>query len=459
MKGFLIQPRFRSRFFFFFGIFRINWIRIIKQGCVFGDNTHKISQSLKFYSGRKRNLIIVKGINHGVDAIEEELKGSNDIAKLRQTSTRIHNQAVKQRIAGITPEQCRRTSPFAQREEIQKETFKLPLFPTTTIGSFPQTQHIRSTRAQFKAGKITADAYTQQMEREIQKVIQYQHDIDIDILVHGEPERDDMVAYFAEDDKLAGCCKTVNGWVQSYGSRCVKPPVIYGDISRPAPMTVQWSAYAQTLTNKPMKGMLTGPITILQWSFVRDDQPREVTAQQLALAIRDEVADLESAGITIIQIDEPAIREGLPLHRDDHAAYLEWAVNAFKLASCVVKDTTQIHTHLCYSEFNQIIESLAQMDADSVSIETSRSQMELLDAFVKFQYPNHIGPGVYDIHSPRVPTQAEIKQLLQAALKVLKPTAIWVNPDCGLKTRQWKEVEPALKAMVEAAKELRQEYA
>ncbi|HRC27431.1 MAG TPA: 5-methyltetrahydropteroyltriglutamate--homocysteine S-methyltransferase, partial [Alphaproteobacteria bacterium] len=323
----------------------------------------------------------------------------------------------------------------------------------TSIGSFPQTEAIRKARADFKAGRMAPSAYEAAMKKEIEHVVRFQEKIDMDVLVHGEAERNDMVEYFGE--QLGGFTFTKNGWVQSYGSRCVKPPVIFGDVLRPAPMTVGWSKYAQSLTPRPMKGMLTGPVTILQWSFVRDDQPRETTCKQIALAIRDEVADLEKAGIRIIQIDEPAIREGLPLRAADRPAYLKWAVDSFRLCSSGVEDATQIHTHMCYSEFNDIIDSVGAMDADVISIETSRSQMELLDAFVDYKYPNEIGPGVYDIHSPRVPSKDEMVALLDKALKVLKPIQIWVNPDCGLKTRGWTETEPALEHMVAAAKAMR----
>jgi 5-methyltetrahydropteroyltriglutamate--homocysteine methyltransferase len=348
----------------------------------------------------------------------------------------------------------KRKSPFSARREAQKAAIDLPLYPTTTIGSFPQTPDIRKARAAFKKGELDAAAYKEAMEAEIRSVVDYQHEAGLDVLVHGEPERNDMVEYFGE--QLAGFAFTQNGWVQSYGSRCVKPPVIFGDVSRPDPMTVEWAKYAQSQTDKIMKGMLTGPITILQWSFVRDDQPRSVTATQIALAIRDEVADLENAGIKIIQIDEAAFREGLPLRRDDWQAYLDQAVENFRLSSCCASDATQIHTHMCYSEFNDVIESIAAMDADVISIETSRSQMELLDAFAEFNYPNEIGPGVYDIHSPRIPSVDEMTDLLSKAKDVIPEAQLWVNPDCGLKTRGWAEVKPALKNMVAAAKDMRE---
>ena len=373
----------------------------------------------------------------------------------RASSARIHNPAVKSRVAAITASMMERKQAFSKRELAQQALLKLPLLPTTTIGSFPQTTEVREARAKFKAGSLTQSEYDTFLERETKACVQYQIDADIDVPVHGEFERNDMVEYFGE--QLSGFTFTANGWVQSYGSRCVKPPVIFGDVSRPEPMTVRWTKFAQSLTDRPVKGMLTGPVTILQWSFVRDDQPRESTCKQIALAIRDEVMDLEKAGIRVIQIDEPAVREGLPLRNADKAAYLKWAVDSFRVSAAGVEDATQIHTHMCYAEFNDIIQSIADMDADVISIETSRSAMELLGAFVDFKYPNQIGPGVYDIHSPRVPKQTEMVTLLRKALEVLEPQQIWVNPDCGLKTRGWKEVDPALKAMVSAAKELRAE--
>jgi len=396
------------------------------------------------------------------DEAQAAVAVSDAVVADRQSSAQIHSVAVQQRLASVHEAMMKRQSPFAERQKAQEKAFaehkmSLPLFPTTTIGSFPQTAEIRKARADYKAKRLDEAGYIEAMQKEIRAVVDYQHEVDLDVLVHGEPERNDMVEYFGE--QLAGFTFTSNGWVQSYGSRCVKPPIIFGDVSRPKPMTVFWSKYAQSLTAKPMKGMLTGPITILQWSFVRDDQPRSETARQLALAIRDEVADLEKAGIRIIQIDEAAIREGLPLRAADRAAYLQWAVEAFRLSASVVRDTTQIHTHMCYSEFNDIMPSVAAMDTDSISIETSRSQMELLEAFENFHYPNEIGPGVYDIHSPRIPTEAEIESLLAKAVRVLKPRQIWVNPDCGLKTRGWAEVKPALLHMVTAAKKLRAKYA
>jgi 5-methyltetrahydropteroyltriglutamate--homocysteine methyltransferase len=393
---------------------------------------------------------LTKGANSGREAIAAELAASDAVRFERTHSTRIHDPAVKQRVAAITPDMKVRHSPFIERQKIQRAVFKLPAFPTTTIGSFPQTAQIREARAAFKKGRLSDADYRKAMQSEIQVAVDYQHRVGLDVLVHGEPERNDMVEYFGE--QLRGFAFTSNGWVQSYGSRCVKPPIIYGDVSRPRPMTVEWATYAQSLTQKLMKGMLTGPITILQWSFVRDDQPRAVTSRQIALAIRDEVADLERAGIQVIQIDEAALREGLPLRRADWKAYLDNAVEDFRIASCTVEDRTQIHTHMCYSEFNEIIESVAAMDADVISIETSRSQMELLNAFVDFRYPNEIGPGVYDIHSPRIPSQEEMSALLEKAARVIDPQQLWVNPDCGLKTRAWPEVEKALENMVAAAR-------
>ena len=371
----------------------------------------------------------------------------------RRTSSLIHRDNVKSRVKHITDEDAKRTSPFAARKAKQQAKFKLPAFATTTIGSFPQTKDVRKWRADLKKGAISQAEYDKLIAEETERTIRLQEDLGIDVLVHGEFERNDMVEYFGE--QLSGYAFTKNGWVQSYGSRCVKPPVIYGDVSRPSDMTVYWSAYAQTLTDRPVKGMLTGPVTILQWSFVRNDQPRSETTYQIALAILDEVQALEKAGIKIIQIDEPAIREGLPLRKSDHKAYLDWAVRAFRVSSSNVEDDTQIHTHMCYSEFNDIIEHIAAMDADVITIETSRSQMELLDAFANFNYPNDIGPGVYDIHSPRVPSKEEMVKLLEKAKAVIPAEQLWVNPDCGLKTRAWPETKAALEAMVEAAKTLR----
>jgi len=386
-------------------------------------------------------------------AVENELKENILAMESRKMSKLIHKPKIKERVASIDDTFSRRKTSFEQRHKKQEAGLNLPLFPTTTIGSFPQTKAVRQLRAKFKKGELTAEQYEQAIKEEIEKVIRWQEQIGLDVLVHGEFERNDMVEYFGE--QLDGFAFTQFGWVQSYGSRGVKPPVIFGDVERTHPMTVKWSTYAQSLTEKPVKGMLTGPITILQWSFVRDDQPRETTAYQIALAIRDEVEDLEKAGIRIIQIDEPAFREGLPLRKADWSDYLQWAVKAFRISSSSVNDETQIHTHMCYSEFNEIIENIANMDADVITIETSRSQMELLDAFADFHYPNEIGPGVYDIHSPRVPSKEEMTALLEKASQVLTPKQLWVNPDCGLKTRGWSETRDALIQMVEAAKSIR----
>ncbi|HEU4838564.1 MAG TPA: 5-methyltetrahydropteroyltriglutamate--homocysteine S-methyltransferase [Micavibrio sp.] len=401
-------------------------------------------------------VTLAKGAWHGRDAIEAELEASDKAAASRKTSTRIHNDTVQKRMASITPTMASRKSPFSERRKLQQADLKLPAFPTTTIGSFPQTPDIRNARAAFKKGDLDQAGYTAAMKKEIETVVRYQEDAGLDVLVHGEPERNDMVEYFGE--QLDGYAFSQNGWVQSYGSRYVKPPIIYGDISRRRPMTVEWSKYAQSLTRRPMKGMLTGPITILCWSFVRNDQSRQKTARQIALAIRDEVVDLEKAGIKVIQIDEPALREGLPLRESDWKDYLKWSVEAFRLSASGVADATQIHTHMCYADFNDIIESIGALDADVISIETSRSQMELLGAFGTYKYPNEIGPGVYDIHSPRIPSTQEMVGLLEKASKVLPAAQLWVNPDCGLKTRGWAEVKPALANMVEAAKIMRERY-
>ncbi|RWS26364.1 5-methyltetrahydropteroyltriglutamate--homocysteine S-methyltransferase-like protein [Leptotrombidium deliense] len=384
------------------------------------------------------------------------LEANQSAIESRRTSPLIHRQDVKQRVAAITDADAKRKSPFPKRQEIQSKKLKLPMFPTTTIGSFPQTAEVRSWRAKFKKGTITKEEYEQLVEKETERCIRIQEEMDLDVLVHGEFERNDMVEYFGE--QLDGFVFTLNGWVQSYGSRGVKPPIIFGDVKRPFDMTVRWSSYAQSVTKRWMKGMLTGPVTILQWSFVRDDQPRSETAYQIALAIRDEAVALEKAGIHVIQIDEPAIREGLPLRRSKWNEYLNWAVKAFRVSSSGVRDETQVHTHMCYSEFNDIMEHIAAMDADAITIETSRSQMELLEAFEKINYPNEIGPGVYDIHSPRIPSKEEIISLLEKASAILPPRNVWVNPDCGLKTRGWKETDAALRNMVAGAKYMRSKF-
>ncbi len=400
---------------------------------------------------------LARALNEGEGSIATELAASDVAVQSRRTSSRVHNADVQARIAALDKLNPERHRAFAERKAVQQARFNLPALPTTTIGSFPQTADIRASRAAFKQGKLSTDRYQQDMQQHIELAIREQEALDIDVLVHGEAERNDMVEYFGE--QLAGYAFTQYGWVQSYGSRCVKPPVIYGDVYRPQPMTVETARYAQSLTSRPVKGMLTGPVTMLQWSFVRDDQPRQSTAMQLALAIRDEVDDLQQAGIGIIQIDEPALREGLPLQQAEWKQYLDWAVRAFKLSASVAEDDTQIHTHMCYSEFNDILPAIAAMDADVITIETSRSHMELLDGFGEFAYPNDIGPGVYDIHSPRVPTIAEIEALLRRAASVVPLAQLWVNPDCGLKTRGWAETRTALDNMVKVAKQLRNELA
>ena len=415
----------------------------------------EIKHWLAFAKQKIEELITLKQLTsqENPDVTREKFQENIRACTSRKTSALIHNEEVKQRVAAITGLEAKRESIFPLRRKKQAEALNLPLFPTTTIGSFPQTPEVRSWRAKLKKGELSPQQYDLLIQQETEATIRFQEDLGIDVLVHGEFERNDMVEYFGE--QLKGFVFTKNGWVQSYGSRCVKPPLIYGDVYRPAPMTVKWSSYAQSLTDKWVKGMLTGPVTILQWSFVRNDQPRSQTCTQIAFAIRDEVLDLEKAGIHIIQIDEPAIREGLPLRKADWQPYLQWAVQAFRISASGVKDQTQIHTHMCYSEFNDIIQNIADMDADVITIECSRSQMELLDAFADFKYPNEIGPGVYDIHSPRVPSRNEMVKLLEKAQAVIPAGQLWVNPDCGLKTRHWEETKKALAEMVAAAESLR----
>ncbi|MCB1836821.1 MAG: 5-methyltetrahydropteroyltriglutamate--homocysteine S-methyltransferase [Alcanivoracaceae bacterium] len=394
-------------------------------------------------------------LNNKVDtATEQALAQQRDALATRRDSTRVHNAGVSAAIEQAALLSRQRARPFAERYPLQQESLQLPPWPTTTIGSFPQTRELRTLRRDWKAGRLDTGAYEDALRADIERCIREQEELGIDVLVHGEAERNDMVEYFGE--LLDGFAFTANGWVQSYGSRCVKPPVIFADVTRPAPMTVRWAAYAQSLSDKPVKGMLTGPVTLLQWSFVRDDQPCARTCLQLALALREEIHDLEQAGIRIIQIDEPALREGLPLRRDAWAAYLDWAIDCFRLATSGVRDDTQIHTHMCYAEFNDIIEAIARMDADVITIETSRSNMALLEAFERFDYPNAIGPGVYDIHSPNQPDTGWMVNLLRRAARHLPPGHLWVNPDCGLKTRSWEETLPALAAMVDAAGALRE---
>ena len=422
------------------------------------DSEQKVDAEIKSWLAfAKQKLgelrILATALNQGRDAVKAELESNHAAIESRRHSTRVNNPAVKSALNNITPEMAQRNSPYADRAVKQAAWLKLPRFPTTTIGSFPQTAEIRLARSQFKSGKLDAASYKEAMRGEIAHCVREQEALGLDVFVHGEAERNDMVEYFGE--QLDGYAFSQFGWVQSYGSRCVKPPILFGDISRPQPMTVEWIRYAQSLTDKPMKGMLTGPVTILNWSFVRDDQPRSVTCKQLALAIREEVQDLEKAGIGVIQIDEAALREGLPLRKSKWQAYLDWAVESFRITTGGVADETQIHTHMCYSEFNDIIAAIADMDADVITIETSRSDMELLDAFEHFHYPNAIGPGVYDIHSPNIPSEEDIVILMRKAAERIPVEQLWVNPDCGLKTRQWHEVIPALTNMVAAAKTLR----
>jgi len=398
---------------------------------------------------------LARGADEGEAAIAAELTRSDQVLRSRRTSTRVHRPEVQARLAAVTPEMLRRPTPYAARRASQAERLKLPLFPTTTIGSFPQTAEVRRVRAALGKRQVEQAEHDRMIEGWIADAVRWQEAIGLDVLVHGEFERNDMVKYFGE--RLDGFAFTQHGWVQSYGSRCVAPPIIWGDVSRPQPMTVRWAAYAQSLTARPMKGMLTGPVTMLQWSFVRDDLPADTVCRQIALAIRDEVADIEAAGLPVIQVDEPAFREGLPLHAADWSGYLDWAVACFRLATAGVREDTAVHTHMCYSAFNDIMGSIAAMDADAISIETTRSRMELLDAFSgENAYPAEIGPGIWDIHSPRVPSTPEMVELLKLARNRLQDWQIWVNPDCGLKTRAWEEVRPALENLVAAARTLRE---
>ncbi|MDX2322274.1 MAG: 5-methyltetrahydropteroyltriglutamate--homocysteine S-methyltransferase [Moritella sp.] len=426
------------------------------------NNETELDSELKSwlaYAAQKLTEIsTINSLLNGDDSepLSTQLNESAAVVLSRAASPRIHNAAVKARVAAITDQDAQRHSQFSQRIVSQQQELNLPLFPTTTIGSFPQTSDIRQTRNQFKQHLISQDQYVTKMQAEIKDVVKRQEALGLDVLVHGEPERNDMVEYFGE--LLDGFAFSKNGWVQSYGTRCVKPPIIFGDISRPAPMTVAWSQYAQAQTSKLMKGMLTGPVTILCWSFTRDDISREQQTNQIALAIRDEVVDLEKAGIKVIQIDEPALREGLPLRNSEQQAYLDWSTKAFRISASGVSDNTQIHTHMCYCEFNEIMPSIAALDADVITIETSRSNMDLLSAFTDFSYPNDIGPGVYDIHSPNVPSVEWMTQLITNASEYIDVARLWVNPDCGLKTRGWQETEAALQNMVSAAHNLRETF-
>jgi 5-methyltetrahydropteroyltriglutamate--homocysteine methyltransferase len=398
---------------------------------------------------------LARALNDGDDAVSAELDANRKALKDREESPRTRNPQVRKRLENVGESDARRQSAFSERREAQHQRLGLPLFPTTTIGSFPQTSDIRQARMRLRKGEIDEQQYLDLMHGEVERVIRLQEEIGLDVLVHGEPERNDMVQYFAE--QMDGYVFTENAWVQSYGSRYVRPPILFGDVSRPNAMTVDWIKYAQSLTDRPVKGMLTGPVTMLMWSFVRDDQPRSETCKQLALAIRDEVSDLETAGVDIIQVDEPAIREGLPLRSDRWDEYLDWAVLTFRLSTSSVRDETQIQTHMCYSEFGDIMRQIQEMDADVLLIEAARSKMELLEDWKRTGYENEIGPGLYDIHSPRIPSTEEMADLLRRAAKVLEPEQLWVDPDCGLKTRRYEEVEPSLKNMVAAAKQLREE--
>ena len=414
----------------------------------------EIKNWLAFAIQKLDELSLINNVlNEGDVNVKQALLLNEEAIQSRKVSTNVNNTKVQERVASITPNLALRKSPFKVRKILQQNNFNLPLYPTTTIGSFPQTAEIRKVRREFKNNEISHSVYQTFMKDEIAKCVEIQHDLALDVLVHGEPERNDMVEYFGE--QLKGYAFSEAGWVQSYGSRCVKPPIIVGDISRPSAMTVEWTVFAQSLTDKPMKGMLTGPVTILNWSFVRDDQPRSTTCLQLALAIRDEVLELEKSGINIIQIDEAALREGLPLRQSQWKSYLDWAIKSFKITANGVADETQIHTHMCYSEFNDIIEEIGEMDADVITIETSRSNMELLDVFDQYNYPNEIGPGVYDIHTPNIQSAEYMVNLIKKAQQRIPAEQLWINPDCGLKTRQWDEVKPALKNMVLAAKNLR----
>jgi 5-methyltetrahydropteroyltriglutamate--homocysteine methyltransferase len=400
-------------------------------------------------------VVLTRALNEGEAAVQDALEANREALERRRRAPRLHDPEVAQRLAALRPEDFRRRSPYPERARLQAERLRLPLLPTTTIGSFPQTAELRRLRQRWRRGEVDDATYEARIEEEIRSTIAFQESIGLDVLVHGEFERSDMVEYFGE--QLDGFAFTRHGWVQSYGSRCVKPPILFGTVRRRGPMTVRWLRYAAGLSAKPVKGMLTGPVTILQWSFVRDDQPRSTTCWEIALAIRDEVRDLEAAGLRVIQIDEPALREGLPLRRAAWGEYLEWATAAFRLASSAVRDETQIHTHMCYGEFADIIDAISALDADVISMENARSGAELLEVFREHGYDKGIGPGVYDIHSPRVPSVEEMADLIRAAARVLDVRQLWVNPDCGLKTRAWPEVRASLAHMVEAARRVRAE--
>jgi 5-methyltetrahydropteroyltriglutamate--homocysteine methyltransferase len=419
------------------------------------DLDPELQQWLAFSIQKMRELSVIgKALAQGRTTVRDAIDSASAATERRRKSSKVHDPAVAARVTALKREMSERSSPFAKREGPQRQKLSLPAYPTTTIGSFPQTQAIRQARAEHSKGALSDAEYQSYLQRETESAIRWQEEIGLDVLVHGEFERNDMVQYFGE--QLLGFAFTQSGWVQSYGSRCVRPPILFGDVSRPKPMTVDWWRYAQSLTNRPVKGMVTGPVTILNWSFVRDDIPRSMACRQIALAIRDEVVDLEGAGAKMIQIDEAALREGLPLRRAEWQEYLDWAVECFRISASGVRDSTQIHTHMCYSEFNDIIAAIIAMDADVISIESARSRMELLDAFQSREYPNDIGPGVYDIHSPRVPQVSEMVNLIELARQRVSSKRLWVNPDCGLKTRKWDEVRPALVNMVAAARTLRE---
>jgi len=422
------------------------------------DTREKIKGAIDTAAEKAKEVaVITKAVTAGPAEVKAELEANAASMKARATSSRTNDPAVKERQSKITPEMYNRKSPFPERFASQQAHLNLPLFPTTTIGSFPQTKEIRINRQKYTKGDITAEEYDKFIEHEIELVVREQEALGLDVLVHGEPERNDMVQYFGE--RLSGYVFTTHAWVQSYGSRCVRPPIVVGDISRPAPMTVKESKYAASITKLPMKGMLTGPITCLRWSFPRDDVHQSVQAEQLALALRDEVVDLEAAGVKVIQVDEPALREGLPLRKGaEREAYLDWAVKSFRLATTGVENNTQIHSHFCYSEFQDFFHAITALDADVLSIENSKSDAKLLKVFEDEAYPRHIGPGVYDIHSPRVPSEQEFKDRIEEMLAYLKPEQLWIDPDCGLKTRQWTETRAALKNMVSAAKYFREKH-
>lgn len=418
------------------------------------DIDPQIARWLAFAHQKTREIVtLARGLSQGADTIAAELAANRADLASRASSALTHDPAVRARAAAVTAADARRAEPYAERAAAQRARLRLPLLPTTTIGSFPQTAELRAARADLRAGRIGDEAYERRIEDEIREVVSFQEKAGLDVLVHGEPERNDMVQYFAE--QLTGYLATRHGWVQSYGTRYVRPPVLAGDVSRPEPMTVRWTAFAQALSDRPVKGMLTGPVTMLAWSFVRDDQPLAATARQVALALRDEVGDLEAAGTAVIQVDEPALRETLPLRADGHAGYLAWATEAFRLATCGVRPDTQIHTHMCYAEFGDVLAAIDDLDADVISLEAARSHMQVARELATAGYPREVGPGVYDIHSPRIPGAAEAADLLRKGLGGIPPERLWVNPDCGLKTRGWAEVRASLTNLVAAAREVR----